>query len=287
LWPAPWPSGFSWRLSADNQIFFSGVVAVLKEHEYIRQTLERYTNCPLEHFCDHLLITNFKQYAMSFQEKTGGEAREGNFWVVNAPELNCTMIDFGIGSPQAALLMNCLAYLDNLKSVIMLGMCGGIDDRLEIGDFVVPSASIRGEGTSRHYLPPEFPAIPASLVNLFCIGAIKKMDLLPKCGIVYTTDRRLWEFDEKFVAYLREQRIMAIEMELATLFSVAYRYEIPIGSIMLVSDMPLQKTGIKGMKLHQEIYDKHMPLHLEIALDAVKTMNAKWSEVERTLQSEW
>jgi AMP nucleosidase len=260
---------------------------VLKEHEYIRQTLERYTNCPLENFCDHILITNFKQYAMSFQEKTGGELREGNFWVVNAPELNCTMIDFGIGSPQAALLLNCLAYLDNLKSVIMLGMCGGIDDRLEIGDFVVPSASIRGEGTSRHYLPPEFPAMPASLVNLFCIGAIKKMNLFPKCGIVYTTDRRLWEFDEKFVTYLREQRIMAIEMELATLFAVAYRYEIPIGSIMLISDMPLQKTGIKGMKLHQEIYDKFMPLHLEIALDAIKTMDAKWSEVERTLQSEW
>ena len=260
---------------------------MLKEHEYIRQTLERYTNCPLESFCDHLLITNFKQYALSFQEKTGGELKEGTFLVVNAPALNCTMIDFGIGSPQAALLMNCLAYLDNLKSVIMLGMCGGIDDRLEIGDFIVPSASIRGEGTSRHYLPPEFPAMPASLVNLFCIGALKKMSLIPKCGIVYTTDRRLWEFDEKFVEYLREQRIMAIEMELATLFAVAYRYEIPIGSIMLISDMPLQKTGIKGKKLHQEIYEKFMPMHLEIALDAVRAMDSRWGEVERTLQSEW
>lgn len=260
---------------------------MLKEHEYIRQTLERYTNCPLESFCDHLLITNFKQYVTSFKDKTGGEFHEGNFQVVNAPDHNCTLIDFGIGSPQAALLMNCLAYLENLKSVIMLGMCGGIDDRLEIGDFIVPSASIRGEGTSRHYLPPEFPSMPASLVNLFCIGALKKMNLLPKCGIVYTTDRRLWEFDEKFVAYLREQRIMAIEMELATLFAVAYRYEIPIGSIMLISDMPLQKTGLKGKKLHNEIYEKFMPLHLEIALEAVKTMSAKWGEVERKLESEW
>ncbi len=260
---------------------------MLKEHEYIRQTLERYTNCPLEDFCEHLLITNFRQYALAFKEKIGGELREGNFVVINAPEINCTLIDFGIGSPQAALLMNCIAYLDNLKSVIMLGMCGGIDDRLEIGDFIVPSASIRGEGTSRHYLPPEFPAMPASLVNLFCMGALKKMGMHPKCGIVYTTDRRLWEYDEKFVTYLREQRIMAIDMELATLFAVAYRYEIPIGSIMLVSDMPLQKTGIKGKKLHNEIYEKHMPLHLDIALEAVKAMSARWTDVERKLESEW
>ncbi len=259
----------------------------LKEHEYVRQTLERYTNCSLERFCDHLLITNFKQYVKAFQERTQGEFTEGNFRVVNVKDLNCTMIDFGIGSPQAALLINCLAYLDNLKSVIMLGMCGGIDDTLEIGDFVIASAAIRGEGTSRHYLPPEFPAIPASSVNLFCIGAVKRMHLLPKCGIVYTTDRRLWEFDEQFVEYLRRQRIMAIDMELATLLSVAYRFEIPIGSIMLVSDMPLQKTGLKGKRLHDEIYSKHMPMHLELALDAVKTMSSKWTEVERRLTSEW
>ena len=263
------------------------IVMPLKEHEYIRQTLERYTNCALETFSEYLLITNFRQYAKAFQEKTCGEYRENNFRVVNAPDLNCTMVDFGIGSPQAALLMNCLAYLDRLKSVIMLGMCGGIDERLEVGDFVIPSAAIRGEGTSRHYLPPEFPAIPASLVNLFCLGAVKKMSLIPKCGIVYTTDRRLWEFDEQFVDYLRKHRIMAIDMELATLFAVAYRYEIPIGSVMLVSDMPLQKTGLKGTKLHNEVYEKYMPLHLDIALDAVRTMGSTWGEVERTLTSEW
>ncbi|MFH1241011.1 MAG: AMP nucleosidase [Pseudomonadota bacterium] len=260
---------------------------LLKEHEYIRQTLERYTNCSLENFCDHVVITNFKQYTKAFRDLTQGEYFEGNFRIVNAKDMNCTMIDFGIGSPQAALLINCLAYLDNLKSVIMLGMCGGIDDILEIGDFVVPSAAIRGEGTSRHYLPLEFPAIPASSVNLFCIGAVRKIGLNPRCGIVYTTDRRLWEFDDEFVEYLRQQRILAIEMELATLFSVAYRYEVPIGSIMLVSDMPLQKKGIKGKRLHGEVYSKYMEIHLNVAIDAVQNLNAKWDEVERKLTSEW
>jgi AMP nucleosidase len=259
----------------------------LKEHEYIRQTLERYTNCALEDFCDHVLITNFKRYIQRFQEKTKGHSSEGNFRIVNARDLNCTMIDFGIGSPQAALVINCLAYLDNLKSVIMLGMCGGIDDILDRGDFLVPSAAIRGEGTSRHYMPPEFPAIPASSVNLYCIGAVRKLGLTPHCGIVYTTDRRLWEFDEDFVESLRSHRILAIEMELATLFTVAYRYEVPIGSIMLVSDMPLQRRGIKDKKLSEEVYSKYMEMHLDIGLDAVAKLNANWSKVARKLTSEW
>jgi AMP nucleosidase len=259
----------------------------LKEHEYVRQTLERYTNCKLDQFCDHVLITNFKRYIKRFQEKTKGKYSEGNFRIVNAPGKNITMIDFGIGSPQAALIINCLAYLDNLKSVIMLGMCGGIDDIIEVGNFLVPAAAIRGEGTSRHYLPPEFPAIPASSVNLYCIGAVRKMGLTPSCGIVYTTDRRLWEYDEKFVHYLRKQRILAIEMELATLFSVAYRYEVPIGSIMLVSDMPLQKRGIKDRKLSNKIYTAYMDTHLDIGLDAATKIDDNWGTVSRKLTSEW
>ena len=102
----------------------------IDENEYIKQTLERYTNCRIKEICDHILITNFKKYILRFKEKTKGAYAEGNFRIVNAKDKNCTMIDFGIGSPQAALVINCLAYLENLKSVIMLGMCGGIDDVL-------------------------------------------------------------------------------------------------------------------------------------------------------------
>jgi AMP nucleosidase len=259
----------------------------IKEHEYVKQTLERYTNCSIEDFCDHIVITNFKRYIMRFKEKTKGAYTEGNFRIVNAKDINCTMIDFGIGSPQAALVINCLAYLENLKTVIMLGMCGGIDDVLEEGDFIVPSAAIRGEGASNDYLPPEFPAIPASSVNLYCIGAVRQIGLTPRCGIIYTTDRRLWEFDAKFVDYLRNKRILAIDMELATLFSVAYHYAVPIGSIMLVSDMPLQRRGIKDKKKQDQVFLKYMETHLDLALDAVKNMEKKWSDVKRQLSSEW
>jgi AMP nucleosidase len=259
----------------------------LKEHEYVKQTLERYTNSRLEDICEYVLITNFKQYMNRFKEKFEGDYSEGNFGIVNVKKMNCTMIDFGIGSPQAAVLFNCVSYLCCLKAVVMLGMCGGFEDNLEVGVFIISSAAIRGEGTSRHYLPTEFPAIPTSSVNRYCVGAIRKIGLTPRCGIVYTTDRRLWEFDNEFVAYLRKQRILAIDMELATLFSVAYNYEVPIGSAMLVSDMPLQTRGIKDKKLHEEIYSKHMETHLDIAVDIVNNLQLKWDEVERKLASEW
>lgn len=273
-------------MGGDNT--FRSLPMTLKEHEYIRHTLERYTNSPLDEICDHILITNFRQYINEFRNRTNGVMHEGNFRIVNACDYNCSMIDMGIGSPQAALLINCLAYLDNLKSTIMLGMCGGIEDILEVGNFVIPSAAIRGEGTSRHYLPLEFPAIPASSINLYCIGSVRKHGHLePRCGIVFTTDRRLWEYDEEFIAYLRRQRILAIDMELATLFSVAYHYEVPIGSIMLVSDMPLQRRGVKDRESSEKIFSNYMPTHLDLAMDAVANVQQNWAEVERTLTSEW
>jgi len=76
----------------------------IKEHEYVRQTLERYTNCRLEEFCSHVLITNFRQYIHAFKERTGSKMHEGNFRIVNDKEQDCTMIDFGIGSPQSVHL---------------------------------------------------------------------------------------------------------------------------------------------------------------------------------------
>ena len=192
-------------------------------------------------------------------------------------------------------------YTEYLQQPLLIRSTGGFDiDADDNGiedeeptandiefDFIVPSAAIRGEGTSNHYLPKGFPAIPASSVNLYCIGAVRKSGRLPRCGIIYTTDRRLWEFDDTFVEYLRNQRILGIDMELATLFSVAYRYAVPIGSIMLVSDMPLQIDGVKDKKKQGRIFSKYTSTHLDLALDAVKNMEANWDEVKRRLTSEW
>jgi len=260
---------------------------VLKEHEYARNTIERYTDCQVQDFQSHILLTNFNKYVECFSDKTSGRVHESNFHTVHVPEMNCTLINFGIGSPQAALVMHCLAFLDDIKSVVMLGMCGGIDDVLKIGDFVIPAACIRAEGSSKHYLPTEFPAIPTFAINKTCFKTVRDMGFKPRSGLFYTTDRRMWEFDDDFVEYLRTHRIMGIEMELATLYSIAYTYQVPIGSIMLVSDMPLQRRGIKSKESQDEIFADYMDLHVDMAIQTVKIFNAKWDEVERTLSSEW
>nr|HID58073.1 AMP nucleosidase [Desulfobacterales bacterium] len=260
---------------------------VLKEHEYARHTLERYTDCHLKDFRSHIILTNFNRYVDCFCKKTKGTVRKAQFSTVHVPDMDCTLINFGIGSPQAALVMHCLAFVDGLKSVIMLGMCGGIDDVLKVGDFIIPSACIRGEGSSRHYLPIEFPAIPTFAINKFCFKTVKEMGFNPKSGIVYSTDRRMWEFDKDFVSYLRNYRIMGIDMELATLYTIGYAYQIPIGSIMLVSDMPLQRRGIKSKESYSEIYSRYMETHIDMGINTVKAFNLRWDEVERTLSSEW
>ncbi len=260
---------------------------ILKEHEYARYTIERYTGCEAKDFQSHIILTNFNRYVECFADKTGAAIHDANFRTVHVPEMNCTLINFGIGSPQAALVMHCIAFLDNIKSVVMLGMCGGIDDVLKVGDFVIPAACIRAEGSSRHYLPPEFPAIPTFAINKFCFKTVRDTGLFPRSGLFYTTDRRMWEFDDAFVDYLRSHRIMGIDMELATIYAIAYAYEVPAGSIMLVSDMPLQRRGIKSRGSQEDVFARYMGLHIDMAIRTVDAFNCKWEEIERTLNSEW
>ena len=252
----------------------------LKEHEYVRQTLERYTNCKLEQFCDHVLITNFKQYIKRFQEKTKGKYSEGNFRIVNSPEKNCTMIDFGIGSPQAALIINCLAYLDNLKSVIMLGMCGGIDDTLEVGNFLVPSAAIRGEGTSNDYFPSEVPALPSFKLHKFVSDKILAHGVDYRTGVIYTTNRRVWEHDLAFHKKLHDMTCIGIDMETATLFIVGHANAIAHGALLLVSDVPVTPEGVKTEESDRKVTENWVDLHLRIGIEAMTEIGQKGEHIK-------
>jgi len=164
--------------------------------------------------------------------------------------------------------MHCLSFLDNLKCVIMLGMCGGIDDEVEIGDLLIPTASIRDEGTSKHYLPQDVPALPEFWINRVCEEVIcAEMGVKPKSGIMLTTDYRMWEFDEEFIAYILKHRILAIDMEIATLFAVGYALNVPTGAVMLISDLPMRKGGIKSKESAKNIFCKFTDNHLKVGLD--------------------
>lgn len=247
--------------------------SLLRPDNYARHTLERYTGSPVSEFCSHILICNFHRYIRYFSKRTGKQIFSNNWSVVHDHDADISMINYGVGSPQAGIIMHCLSFLDDLKCVLMLGMCGGIDDSLEIGDLILPTASIRDEGTSAHYLPKDVPALPTFGMNRIAEDVMgKELDIIPKSGIMQTTDYRMWEFDQQFIDYILKHRIIAIDMEIATLFSVGYALNVPTAALMLVSDLPLKKGGIKSKDSAQDIFKTYTERHLDIGIKIVEEM---------------
>ncbi len=257
--------------------------------KYARDTLERYTGSSVNDFGSYILLVNFQKYLSYFAQASCVDIQSGHWSVVHDKKNDISVINFGVGSPAAGIITHCLSYLPQIKCVIMLGMCGGIDDRLAIGDLLIPTASVRDEGTSKHYLQPNVPAQPSFWINRICEQVIKddlKKDL--KSGIMMTTDYRMWEFDNSFIEYILKHRILALDMEIATLFSVAYALNLPIGAIMLISDMPLKKGGIKSKKSSEKIFQQYTEEHFNAGLkviEAIKTSDKR--DRKERLQSEW
>lgn len=240
---------------------------LLRPDSYARHTLERYTGSSVEDFRSNILLCNFERYVQSFAEHTGNEIQSGYWDVVHDAERDVTIINHGVGSPTAGIVMHCLSFLDNINSVLMLGMCGGIKDDCEVGDLIVPTASIRDEGTSRHYLPQNVPAIPCVELTRICEEVVlKSTNKRAKSGIMLTTDYRMWEFDQEFIDYIYKHRIIAVDMEIATLFSVGYALGVPTAALMLVSDLPLRTGGIKSKTSAQDIFTAYANEHLKMGV---------------------
>jgi len=245
----------------------------LRPDTYARSTLERYTGSKVDDFGSYILLVNFQRYIEYFSKITGAEIKQGYWTVAHDKKNDISIINFGVGSPSAGIIAHCLSYLDQVKAVLMLGMCGGIDDGLEVGDLLIPTASVRDEGTSKHYLQPNVPAQPSFWVNRICETVINRELKNPaKSGIMLTTDYRMWEFDEEFIDYILKHRILAIDMEIATLFSVAYALKLPIGAIMLISDLPLRAGGIKSNESAMKVFEKYTDIHFDMGLKIIQEM---------------
>ena len=248
----------------------------LRPDSYARQTLERYTGSSVEDFGSYILLSNFQRYIDGYSERSNIPIKSGHWSVVHDKENDLSIINHGVGSPSAGIVMHCLSFLDKLQCVIMLGMCGGIHDDIEIGDLLLPTASVRDEGTSVHYLPQNVPALPDFCINQISEEVIqKKLNKKPKSGIMLTTDYRMWEFDKEFIAYIHKHRILAIDMEIATLFSVGYALNVPTGAIMLVSDLPLHKGGIKSKASAEKIFNQYTESHLQIGVDVMQQIKSQ------------
>jgi len=235
--------------------------------DIVKDWLPRYTGRPLEAFGQYILLSNFVNYVERFAERFQVEVVGWDKPMQSAATEDITILNFGMGSAMAATVMDLLAAVAP-KAVLFLGKCGGLK-KTQVGDFILPIAAIRGEGTSNDYLPPEIPALPSFRLQKAVSAMIVKQGLDYWTGTIYTTNRRVWEHDEKFKEYLRATRIMGIDMETATVFIVGFVNHIPKGALLLVSDSPMTPEGVKTSRSDKAVTERYVRTHLEIGINSL------------------
>ncbi|MFO0798624.1 MAG: AMP nucleosidase [Gemmataceae bacterium] len=246
--------------------------------EIVADWLPRYTGRPVEQFGKYVLLTNFSNYLDLFAERFGVKVVGRDRPMQSATAENITIVNFGMGSAMAATVMDLLAAVEP-RAVLFLGKCGGLK-KTKVGEFILPIAAVRGEGTSNDYMPPEIPALPSFRLQAAVSAAIVKRDLDYWTGTVYTTNRRVWEHDDKFKQYLTDIRATAIDMETATVFVVGFANHIPKGALLLVSDNPMTPEGVKTSRSDAAVTAKYVRAHLDIGIDALVELRDKGESVK-------
>ena len=246
--------------------------------DIVRDWLPRYTGRKLEDFGQYVLLVNFANYVELFAERFGVEVCGRDRPMLTATAENITILSFGMGSAMAATTMDLLSAVAP-KAVLFLGKCGGLK-KTKVGDFVLPIAAIRGEGTSDEYMPPEVPALPSFRLQRAVSASIIKHNRDYFTGTVYTTNRRVWEHDEAFKQKLRELRVIGVDMETATIFTVGVANEIPRGALLLVSDRPMTPDGVKTETSDKIVTDRFVDLHLDIGIRAMTEIGVKGEPIK-------
>src|SRR5688572_25935974 len=240
------------------------------KEEIVNNWLPRYTGVPLNQFGEYVLLTNFDNYVNLFAAWHNVAVAGADRAMLTATAEGITIINFGMGSPNAATIMDCLSAIKP-KACVFLGKCGGLKKN-EIGDLILPIVAIRGEGTSNDYFPPEVPALPAFALQKAISTTIRDYSQDYWTGTVYTTNRRVWEWDENFKTYLRKIRALAIDMETATIFSTAFSNKIPTGALLLISDQPMTPEGVKTEISDTSVTKNYVEIHLKVGIASLKQL---------------
>lgn len=232
--------------------------------------LERYTGHEIGDFQQQIILTNFHYYVERFNglHKDAVYTQGSAFKASSSKSAKVTIIEFGVGSAMAALIGELVAVASP-KAVLFLGLCGAVHPSLKVGDFILPIASIRAEGVSQHFLPPQVPALPTFKVQKFVSQILVENDLEYRTGTIHSTDFRFWEFDEKFKDNLIDERVLAVEMETAALFTTCFVSKVSIGALLLVSDCPMIPGGIKTKSSAKKVFKKYTDIHIELGIKAM------------------
>jgi len=241
------------------------------KQEIVKNWLTRYTGRELEDFGEYIILVNFINYVELFAEWHNVEVMGRKKAMPSASAGNITIINFQMGSPNAATILDLLTAISP-KACLFLGKCGGLKRKNKLGDLILPIAAIRGEGTSDDYMPAEVPALPAFALQKAISMTIREYECDYWTGTVYTTNRRVWEHDENFKDYLRSTRCMGIDMETATIFTVSFANHIPAGALLLVSDQPMIPEGVKTSSSDKIVTKNYVNKHLRIGIDSLKQL---------------
>ena len=241
------------------------------KEEIVENWLPRYTGEKLKNFGQYILLTNFSNYVTLFAKWNNVKIVGHDKPMQCATANGITIINFGMGSPGAATIMDLLTAIEP-QAVLFLGKCGGLKKRNKLGDLILPIAAIRGEGTSGDYFPPEVPAMPAFALQKAVSTTIRDYKVDYWTGTVYTTNRRVWEHDDDFKEYLTKVRAYAIDMETATIFTVGFYNKITTGALLLVSDQPMIPDGVKTEASDKKVTTDYVEKHLEIGIDSLKQL---------------
>lgn len=253
---------------------------MIKKEEIVENWLPRYTGLEIEEFGDYILLVNFLGYVKLFCELTGAKINGLDKAMPNATHDGITIINFGMGSANAATIMDLLSAKDP-KAVLFLGKCGGLKKKNKLGDLILPLAAIRAEGTSDAYMPAKVPALPAfSLQKSVSSVMNRQYNMEYWTGTVFTTNRRVWEHDKEFKKRLGKTRAMAIDMETATIFTVGFYNELPCGALLLVSDQPMVPEGVKTSESDAYVSSNYMKLHMRIGIDSLKELQNNGTSVK-------
>jgi len=239
--------------------------------QIVKEWLPRYTGVEPASFGKYILLTNFDNYIELFAQMHNVEVNGRDKAMPSATANGITIINFGMGSANAATIMDLLSSIQP-KACLFLGKCGGLKRKNKLGDLILPIAAIRGEGTSTDYFPPEVPALPAFSLQKAVSTTIRNHGKDYWTGTVYTTNRRVWEHDREFKSYLQKIRVMGIDMETATIFITGFANKIPSGALLLVSDQPMIPEGVKTSASDKKVTAKFVTTHLQIGIDSLNEL---------------
>jgi AMP nucleosidase len=251
---------------------FTQINRIMKsKEEIVNNWLPRYTGVETEKFGKFILLTNFQYYVDLFAKKFNVPVDGEDKNMPSATAEGISILNFGMGSPNAATAMDLLSAIAP-KAVLFLGKCGVLKIKNKVGDLILPIAAIRHDGTSDDYLPPEVPALPAFNLQRAVSTSIRDHGRDYYTGVVFTTNRRVWEYDDRFKKYLKKTRAMAVDMETATIFITGFANQIPTGALLLVSDQPMISTGVKTEISDKTVTVNFVEEHVQIGIDSMKLL---------------